>query len=93
MYATLGDDTSIFRDRLYESDLGYEIMRFTLSNPSALFILQAANPPPTIFEFKFAPVLKEEHLLTTKFIFYRIFFINILYDVLGEQSLWPCFVA
>ena len=47
----------------------------------------------TIFEFKFAPVFKKDHLLTMKFIFDRIFYINILHDVLGKQSLWPYFVA
>ena len=47
----------------------------------------------TIFEFKFAPVLKKVHLLTLKFIFNWIFFINILYDGLGHQSLLPYFVA
>ena len=45
----------------------------------------------TIFEFKFAPVLKEVHLLTLKFIFNWILFINILYDGLGQQLLLPNF--
>ena len=39
--------------------------------PLLVFFLTPLNVVPfTIFEFKFAPVIKEDHLLTIKFIFY-----------------------